>query len=165
MTTKQIAEYTGKPEQTVRNWVRDLASKSDVIKSKLDASSSRYPADYNLAETCQIIAEGMGEDVAAVYRTNAVNAEMAKNSSSGKLPAGIQLKELRLIYGPEEAGRRLDAIMGYTRSPLGLPAPMANGLGRISKAAYAVEMKERAKAEALKTDKRLNGDLFEAGKI
>jgi hypothetical protein len=42
---------------------------------------------------------------------------------------------------------------------------MANGLGRISKAAYAVEMKERAKAEALKTDKRLNGDLFEAGKI
>ncbi len=163
--TKQIAEYLGKPERTVQDWVKTLSAKSASVSAKLASSSPRYPADWSLDETCQIIAEGMGEDVAAVYRTNAVNAEMAKNSSSGKLPAGIQLKELRLIYGPEEAGRRLDAIMGYTRSPLGLPAPMANGLGRISKAAYAVEMKERAKAEALKTDKRLNGDLFEAGKI
>jgi len=128
MTTKQIAEYTGKPEQTIRNWVRDLASKSDVIKSKLDASSSRYPADYTLAETCQIIAEGMGEDVAAVYRTNAVNAELGTNFKP-RYSAAF-LREYRITYGIE-AAKGLLAELGFApKAPTNiiplpaLPAPV-----------------------------------------
>jgi hypothetical protein len=162
VTTKQIAAYLGKPERTVQDWVKSLSAKSAPIDAKLASSSPRRPADYDLNETCQIIAEGMGEDVANVYRTNAVNAEIGKDMGSGKLPAGVQLREMRLIYGPEEAGRRLDVILGYKASskPLAIEAPVSGNLGKLSKAAYAVEMKERAKAEQKETAKRLNGDLF-----
>lgn len=86
MTTKQIAEAVGKPERTVRDWVKALAAKSAVITAKLAASSPMKPANYTLAETCDIIEEGLGK-AADVYRTNAVNAEMAKRPEKAEVSA------------------------------------------------------------------------------
>lgn len=82
MTTKQVAEAVGKPEQTVRNWVRRLASKMDVVKSKLEASSPMKPADFDLDETIQIIAEGLGKNAAAVYAENARRAEAVQRAGN-----------------------------------------------------------------------------------
>ena len=53
---KFAREVVGKKEGAVRSWVRNLASKNDVIASKNDASSPMHPADYTLDETCEIIA-------------------------------------------------------------------------------------------------------------
>jgi hypothetical protein len=96
MTTKEIAGATGKPEQTVRNWIRSLASKSDVIKSKLDASSPMKPADYDLVEVCEIIEEGLGKEAANVYRTNAVHAKLSDKISSNNVISSSTIRELRL---------------------------------------------------------------------
>lgn len=78
------------------------------------------------------------EGVAKVanYKKNATNA------TNGKLPAGIQIRAMAELYGAEEARRRIDFVLGYKASPepLLLPAP------KLSKAAYAVEMKEQQKA-------------------
>jgi len=101
MTTKEIANAIGKPEQTVRNWLRDLASKSDVIKSKLDMSSSRYPADWDINETCLIIEEGMGKDVANAFRTNAVNAEVSAKIAqreTNQTDDWRRIRELRIAF-------------------------------------------------------------------
>ena len=38
------------------------------------------------------------------------------------IPSGVQLRELRLIYGPAEAGRRLDMMLGL-QEPVRAPAP------------------------------------------
>jgi len=66
----------------------------------------------------------------------------ATNATSGKLPAGAQIKAMEGLYGAAEARKRIDFVLGYKPEPeqLRLPAP------RLSKAAYAVEMKEQQKA-------------------
>lgn len=123
MTTKQIADAAGKPEQTVRNWIRSLASKSDAIKSKLDASSPMNPADYTLAEVCQIIEEGMGKAAADVYRTNAAHAEMQKPQKTKYSAAYI--REVRLSLGKEAAARLLAGEPEHipATKQLALPVP------------------------------------------
>jgi predicted transcriptional regulator len=81
MTTRQIAEAVGKPEQTVRNWVRRLASKMDAVKAKLDVSSPSKPADYDLNETCLIIETGLGKNAASLFRENASHSAPALDQS------------------------------------------------------------------------------------
>ena len=147
MTTKEIAESVGKPERTVRDWVKSLAAKSAVIEAKLAASSPMKPADYNLAETCQIIEEGLGKAAADVYRTNAANAELAKQPKQVGLPAGAQMMALQKIYGAEEARKRIDFAMGYVPQTAKEKPLMIAGKP-ISKQAYAVEMKNREKEQA-----------------
>jgi len=58
MTTKEIAEAVGKTERSVRNWVSKVAEKSSAMTEKSSASTSTYPADYTLDETCEIIVPG-----------------------------------------------------------------------------------------------------------
>lgn len=171
MTTKQIAEYLGKPERTVRDWVKALAAKSAVVAAKLAASSPANPADYNLSETCLIIEEGMGKDVADVYRTNAVNAEMglkARRSYSAAF-----LREYRLSYGVE-ASRALLAELGFSPHPPAntvpfpaLPAPIDaeyaalrqalgdQGTRTVLAVAYKVAIKHQGQAEADKKQEKL----------
>ena len=82
MTTKQIAEATGRGERTVRRWVEKVSAGDDVMAAymaaKLAASTSAHPADYNLAETLAIITFGMGQKAAEIYR---INAEQTPSSS------------------------------------------------------------------------------------
>ncbi len=72
MTTKQIADYIQKPEQTVKNWVKKASIKLDRVRTKLDqAAQSKKPADYDIDETIAIIEIGMGANAASMYRANA----------------------------------------------------------------------------------------------
>lgn len=87
MTTKQISESIGRPEKTVRNWVKRLAAKMATVAAKLAASTSTYPADYDLDETIAIIETGMGKNAAFVFRQNAEisGAVAAKPSADSRL--------------------------------------------------------------------------------
>lgn len=122
MTTKQIAEAVGKTEGAVRTWIRSMASKYDAIALKNDASTSTHPADYTLAETCQIIEEGMGAAAADVYRTNAVHAEMDKPQKTRYSAAYI--REVRFSLGKEAAAMLLTGNQEHTPATktLSLPA-------------------------------------------
>lgn len=110
MTTKEIAEAVGQTDRSVRNWITKLAEKSSVVAEKYSASSPSKPADYTLAETCQIIEEGMGADVANTFRTNAANAEL---SSQVKKPNGAQLDALyKMVRDGMITKEQMQAILG-----------------------------------------------------
>ena len=167
MTTKQISETMGKPEQTVRNWVRSLASKSDVVKSKLDASSPAKPVDWTLFEVGEIIREGMGDGAAGAFKVNATYAEMERQAASQpakastKLPSGAQINAMARLYGDMEARKRVDFAMGYV--PTGTEVAtiaIAENVGRLSRQAYAVEMKNREQAENKERINKMTPELF-----
>jgi len=162
MTSKQIADSLGKPDKTVRTWVSNTAARSATIAAKLAASNSTHPADYTLAETCDIIEQGMGKDVADTFRTNAASAQVVATAKKPLLPSGAQLNALCWIYGKSEAAKRIDFAMGY-QGAKSEPAPIymieARGIGPISKQAWAVEMKVRANAEAQYEQARLTPEL------
>ncbi|MFZ4618874.1 MAG: hypothetical protein ACOYM2_22135, partial [Rectinemataceae bacterium] len=129
MTTKQIAEAVNREVRAVQNWVKAMGAKNASIDAKNASSNSTHPADYDLAETCLIIEEGMGKDVADVYRTNAVNAELAaKPSRSSRLPAGAQIDAMIRLFGVDDARRRVDHVLGYSPRPIAplLPEPLAS---------------------------------------
>lgn len=122
MTAKQIAAYLGRPERTAQDWVKALGAKSASIGAKLASSSPMKPADYDLAETCLIIEEGMGKDVADVYRTNAVHAELGLRAK--RTYSAAFLREYRITYGIE-AAKGLLAELGFAPKP---PASQATNL-------------------------------------
>lgn len=98
MTTKQIAAYIGKPDQTVKNWVKRASSKMDQLRSKMDqATNEKKPANYDLEETIAIIEVGMGANAAAMYRANAGNAPPAGFFESGSTPQSDRLDRLESI--------------------------------------------------------------------
>jgi transcriptional regulator with XRE-family HTH domain len=154
MTTKEIAMAVGKDESTVRRWLRDLAGKIPAIAGKMHASTSTYPADYTLEETIEIIREGMGDSAAGIFQANSQQTK----PGSLRLPNGKQLQHMIQIYGPEEAGKRIDFLMGYSEA---MPefVPVVERLGRISKQAYAVEMKYREQQNRSLLEAR-HPDLF-----
>lgn len=158
MTTKEIAQAVGKTERGVRNWVSSLAEKDSVIAEKLAASSPMKPADYTLAETCNIIEAGLGKAAADVYRTNAANSELKKQPAkmTGAYLAEINKAFDRSILSKNEAR----AMLGL--QPAQDHLQIADGLGRISKQAYAVEMKVREKEKAKQAARKLP-NLFEDG--
>ena len=71
MTSREIAQATGKGERTVQRWVQNMTAKMTSISDKMAVSSSTHPADFDLEETIAIIEEGMGKNAAAIYRSNA----------------------------------------------------------------------------------------------
>jgi len=78
MTTKEIAEATGKPERTVQRWAKTTGVKMASIGVKLaSVQRSGKPADYDLEETCEIIEHGMGKNAASLFRENAKKAAPA----------------------------------------------------------------------------------------
>ncbi len=167
MTTKEISEAMGRPEQTVRNWIRSLASKSDVVKSKLDASSPMKPADWTLFEVGEIIQEGMGTGAAGSFKVNATYAEMERQAAnqpakaSIKLPSGAQINAMHRLYGDQEARKRIDYRLGYTATAHEVTAiAIAENIGRLSRQAYAVEMKNREQAESKDRINKMTPELF-----
>jgi len=153
MTVKEIAEATGKDESTIRRWVKKVAGKMPVIAGKMHASSPMKPADYTKEETLAIIREGMGEVPAGVYEAS------AETQKPLQIPNGTQLREFRMIYGPDEAAKRIDMLIGFTGE---VPViPVTKDLGRISKQAYAVEMRVRREQEQKQIEARDNPELFD----
>lgn len=85
MTVRQIADAVGRPEKTVRNWVKRVAIEGSSMAAKLAVSTSTYPADYDLDETCKIITIGLGRNAAGLYRENALRSVPAPVSSAEAL--------------------------------------------------------------------------------
>ena len=79
MTTREIAQATGKGERTVQRWIQNMTAKMASISDKMAASSSTHPADFDLEETIAIIEEGMGKNAAAIYRSNASRKQMSSS--------------------------------------------------------------------------------------
>lgn len=127
MTTKQIAEAVGQTDRSVRNWIAALAEKSSVIAEKLAASSSRYPADYTLDESCQIIEQGLGQAAADVYRTNAAMAESRRRETKVTHVTGALAREARLAVQAKiltaDDFRRLLGLLPPVAAPAALPEP------------------------------------------
>ena len=167
MTTKQIAQAVGKDERTVARWVSVVSDKMSEVSDKVSkAKATSKPADYTLAEACQIIEQGMGLEVAATFRTNAAIAESLSRQAAQPVPrlSGALVRELRLSYPQSELVARLDYLIGYKSDGNPGPAPKQisgrpSGIGPISKQAYAVEMKVRAAEAAKAHQKRLTPEL------
>ena len=157
MTTKQIAQAVGKTERSVQGWAKTTGEKIASIGEKIaSVQKAGKPADYTLAEVCQIIEEGMGKAAADVYRTNAANAELKKQpvKMTGAYLAEINKAYDRSILSKNEAR----AMLGL--QPVQEQLQISGGIGRISKQAYAVEMKVREKEKA-KQEARKLPNLFD----
>jgi len=151
MTTKEIAMAVGKEVRAIQNWVKIASEKNASIDAKNASSNSTHPADYTLAETCDIIESGLGKSAADVYRTNAANAELKKQPAkmTGAYLAEINKAYDRSILSKNEAR----AMLGL--QPVQEQLQIADGIGRISKQAYAVEMKVREKEKEKKEARKL----------
>jgi transposase len=54
VTIREISEVAGKDERTIQRWVKRVAGKMSSMNDKMSASTSTYPADYDLEETVAI---------------------------------------------------------------------------------------------------------------
>ncbi len=153
LTLADIAGVCDVDVKTVRRWIDKMSTGdgqnvqgiSDIKMKCIEAGERGIAAELTLKEAMDIIEIGRGTDFAGALKDNAVNTELDKKRGikiQGKLPSGPQLKGMVEMYGAEEARKRIDFVLGYKAAPepLQLPAP------RLSKAAYAVEMKEQQKA-------------------
>lgn len=80
MTVKEIAKATGKPERTVRDWVRKTSAKSAEVAAKSAEAGPGVAGNYDLEETCLIIETGLGKNAASLYRENAANKNAVATS-------------------------------------------------------------------------------------
>jgi len=165
MTVKEIAAAVGVTERSVHNWVKTTSEKFAEVSAKIaQAKSTSKAADYTLAEVCQIIEEGMGPAAADVYRTNAVNAEMQKQATAPAQLSAAYLSQINKLHDKgliEKAEVR--AMLGLStetkelpQNQKALPAPE-----RLSKQAYAVEMKQREKEQTKLEAEKKNYKLFD----
>ena len=156
MTVKEIAQAVGKPQRTVQDWVKRLSAKSAPISAKLASSSPMKPASYTLPEVIEIIRAGAGDQVADTFATNAQGAAQPPKREL----SGAMLREMRMIYGTEGAANRIDQYMGFGSNESIEVYPVAANLGRISKQAYAVEMKVREQRKSKQIEDKRSQDLF-----
>jgi hypothetical protein len=70
MTTKEIAETTGKTERSVRNWANKAAAKFSSVGEKISSAGHGKSADFNQEETLAIIEAGLGKNAAGIFRAN-----------------------------------------------------------------------------------------------
>jgi hypothetical protein len=164
MTTKEIAESVGKDYSTVSRWIEKVSCNMQEVYCKVqEAKRTSKPADYEPREVAAIIAQGMGDDVAGIYRENMTNAEMAKQPTvkASRLPSGAQINAMARLYGDQEARKRIDYCLGYTATAPEVTAiAIAENIGRLSKQAYAVEMRNREQAENRDRINKLTPELF-----
>jgi len=71
MTTKQIAEATGKAERTIRTWISISSAEMAVVAAKMSDSTPAHPADFTIDEVLGIIEAGAGKEAAGIFRANA----------------------------------------------------------------------------------------------
>lgn len=162
MTVKEIAEAVGKTDRAVQKWVKNTSEKSSAVSEKSSASSPSNPADYTLSEVIEIIRAGAGDSIADTFATNAQEQSKPERKKKQAL-SGAMLREMRMIYGAEGAASRIDQYMGFSSHENIEVYPVAANLGRISKQAYAVEMKYRRKKRAQQIEDNRSPELFDGG--
>jgi hypothetical protein len=112
MTIRQIAEAAGCNHKTVRN----IANR---LYPEMAHNGIRH--EYNAEQSFTIMSVLPKRNiVGAIGASQKREGDLPKN---GKLPAGIQLREMRLIYGAPEAARRLDVLLGYSKATPQIEAP------------------------------------------
>jgi hypothetical protein len=122
MTTKEIAEAVGKTERSVRNWVSKVAEKSSAMTEKSSASTSTYPADYTLDETCEIIAAGMGANAAGIFRANAERSSVP--TAGNDLDQAFKAAVAGIYQMIQQYDQRISAVEGAQKQRAALlPAP------------------------------------------
>lgn len=122
------------------------------------------PADYTMDEVCQIIEEGMGPEAAGVYRANAVYSKMEQTQQKPKLTGALVNALLKARDHGALTDGQFQAMIGAPQVVVNTPAPLELP-GRISKQAYAVEMKQRQKEEQKKLTESKNPTLDGIGYI
>jgi len=158
MTAKEIASAVGREYRSVQNWIVAESVKNAEMSAKIaQARATSKPAQYTLAETCAIIEQGMGKDVATVFRTNAANAVLNAEQPKQQYSAAY-IREVRITAGIEAAKALIaangDLYMG--RAALQIEAPK-NLPDHIAKQVYAVAMKaiekdnDKKKARGMKS--------------
>lgn len=127
MTIRQIAEFCEVGETTVRRWI-DIASATmaELGAKMAEAAETKKPALFTRAEVLAILRAG-GKGLLADLLEHNGQPPVPPPVKSARLPAGIQLRELRMIYGAAEAGKRLDVLLGYARPAPRIEAPAAPG--------------------------------------
>lgn len=159
MTVKEIAQAVGKDPATVSRWVDRASCKMQEVSCKVqEAKQTKKPARYTLPEVIEIIRTGAGDQVADTFATNAQTA--ASPSPQKKQLSGALLREMRMIYGKDGAASRIDQYMGFGSHENVEVYPVAANLGRISKQAYAVEMKIRQQRKNRQIEDKRSPDLF-----
>jgi predicted transcriptional regulator len=119
MTIKEIAEICSVGEQTVRDWLRagtksvPVAPSIVSAKRKIEKAGHGKAANLTLEETLAIIRAGGRHTLASLLEENARTFHITTRID--RLPNGVQLAELRRIYGAGEAARRIDFLIGYSR--------------------------------------------------
>lgn len=159
MTVKEIAEAVGKTDRAIRNWANSAAENNSVIAEKISASTSSHPADYTLSEVIEIIRTGAGDSIADTFATNAESNSETQQKKKPEL-SGAMLREMRMIYGKEGAASRIDQYMGFGSHDNVEVYPVAANIGRISKQAYAVEMKIRRERKNRQIEDNRSPGLF-----
>ena len=128
MTVKEIAQAVGKKERAVHNWVKEVSAKNAQVSAKIaQAKATSKPADYTIEETIKIIESGIGAEAAGVFRANAEQTESKDKTTPLKtIMNGSALDKLIKIYGPHEAGQRLDYLIGYREETQEDDQPLPN---------------------------------------
>ena len=159
MTVKEIAQAVGRDHATIARWVEKTSRNMQEISRKVqEARATSKPARYTLPEVIEIIRTGAGDQVANTFATNAQSA--ANQEPKKKQLSGALLREMRMIYGKDGAASRIDEYMGFGSHENVEVYPVAANIGRISKQAYAVEMKIRQQRKNRQIEDKRTPDLF-----
>jgi len=123
MTVREIAGAVGKEDRTVQRWVKKTADKMSSINDKMSSSTSTYPADYTLGETCEIIAAGMGANAAGIFRANAERNAPATMPDDA-LDRAFKAAMVTLTGWVESIDKRVTVVEGAQKQRTALlPAP------------------------------------------
>jgi len=97
MTTKQIAEATGKAERTIRTWISISSAEMAVVAAKMSDSTPAHPADFTIDEVLGIIEAGAGKAAAGIFRVNAEKAKAPRSVSDSRLDRLESITEKLLL--------------------------------------------------------------------
>ncbi len=140
MTVHQISELCEIDETTVCRWVKKASCKMPELACKLqEATIEKKSAHFHLNEILAIINAGGKHTMAALLAENAKAQEVPVKAT--RLPAGIQLRELRLL-----AEKRLISAEDV-RSLLGLGRTL--GVLPATETAASPEVAQKAFSEIL----------------
>ena len=122
MATHQVADLCEVDEKTIRRWIAKASDKMSGLSDKLsEAEATKKPAHWHLNEVLAIINAGGKHTMAALL---AENAKGAIARPVNRLPAGIQLRELRLMAEKRIlSAYQVQQVLGVAAPPAALPAP------------------------------------------
>jgi hypothetical protein len=105
-----LAQKTGMVAETIKTLLHRNPQLQDMPYSIKAAGARVFFAPF-----VEWLAVHQG---AEAVKDSKVSKPETFESRPAKLPAGIQLKEMRLIYGATEAAKRLDMLLGYSKPVL-----------------------------------------------